>query len=261
MKKIIFILMLLPLLSFGQYTGFQNVGVFNFPINDTITQGDSVSIDIKYSITNMGQPDTLKIQLYPALNFICSIPANTIFAIPSNSDGTRTIKFKLPLSSPVGSARFYLRYDLNPVNFYIRSKSPDISITQLDNTIDTTGQDFSLKIDYTFLPKTSDTLKIFIGDSLVYKGVYTKSLISFHIPYFNYSNTYPLTITGWIGSESVNITKPSHTVSGIFDPIATHNQDVHYYNEQGTEIQKPTEGFYIWKTKNGHSGKGFVVLN
>lgn len=262
MKKIIFLLALLPLLSYGQYTGLQNIGVFNFPINDTITQGDSVSLDIKYSIVAIGQPDTLKIELYPALNVIAKIPANSIFTIPVNSDGTRTIKFKLPDLSPVGSARFYINsnngFDLNPVYFFIRSKTPDVSLVSWANPIDTTGQEYSLTLKYTFIPKTTDTLKIFIGDSVVYKGSYTKSLISFHIPNFNSSIDCELTIEGSIGVIDMFITKPNHSVSGILNPLHYNNEEIHYYSETGLEIPKPDNGFYIWKS-NYRSGKSFVI--
>jgi hypothetical protein len=262
MKTIIFLLAFLPLVSFGHTVSFW------YTKSDSLVQGEQSYLAIKYdAISNYSATDTLLIKLLCSVN--CPSTGTPVFkismmdldTITKHPDGTTWIYFTVPLNYTIGNSLISMTWGANDPSVYIRSKNPDASLVSWTsgNTPyglnDTTGESFSLSIDYTFKPSNTDTLKILIGDSIVYKGLYKKSL-ALNIPYFTASNSFNLTMIGSADYLALNITKPNH-VSGIFDPISTRNQEVHYYNIQGEEISKPTEGFYIWKTSSG-SGKCFI---
>jgi hypothetical protein len=272
MKKIIFLLAMLPFLSFGQGGGQI---YFWYTKSDSLSQGENSYVAIKYdnsySFDSRGftyaSVDTLQVRIFCSSNcdpsgaLVYKLSLADLDTITKHSDGTTWIPFTVPLNYNIGNSKISITWCSTFPPVFVRSKTPDVYIASWTsgNTPyglnDTTGESFSLAIDYTFEPSTTDTLKILIGDSIVYKGLYKKSLI-FNIPYFVASNSFNLTIIGSADYLALNITKPNH-VSGIFDPISTRNQEVHYYNIQGEEIYKPSEGFYIWKTQYG-SGKKII---
>lgn len=47
-------------------------------------------------------------------------------------------------------------------------------------------------------------------------------------------------------------------VTGIKDSVIHIDYAIRYFNLQGIEIEKPSEGLYLWKSENGESGKSFI---
>lgn len=260
MKKIIFLLVIFPLLSFGQKT--VNFWYFQNP-NDTIPISDSAWVSFKY--TNMTPADTLRLGIQHILSDgsstagieILKVAFAKIDLIPTEPDGTTKLYIKIP-NYTLGKTELYHNYagvDTRPV-FFIRSNVPDITPVSWSTLNDTTQQAFSLMIDYTFKSTNQDTIQILIGDSVVYKGLYKKAFY-FQIPNFNSSGTYNLTIIGWNSFLPINVIKPTHVISGLFPNTVIERETIHYYNIQGQEIQRPDRGFCIWKTQN-RSGKIFI---
>jgi hypothetical protein len=171
MKKIIFLLAMIPLISFGQvhyHLTSSTMTIWSIE-NDTLTQGDSAYITVKYGYyLGSGTPDSIVTQLFPQdVEISKRIAIDDLVNYPQNSDGTTTIKFMIPYNAKLGNSTIYF------------------------------------------------------GDGVI--SLYVKAPI----------------------------------VSGILDPIYK-SQEIKYYNIQGSEIPKPTSGFYIWRSSNGQSGKCFI---
>ena len=80
-------------------------------------QGDTVEFRIKYS-TSLGggvggHNDTLRVQIYPQLNQVFKLSADSLVKLPENSDGTTSIFVIIPNSQDLGDSRFYITH----VNF------------------------------------------------------------------------------------------------------------------------------------------------
>lgn len=98
--------------------------------------------------------------------------------------------------------------------------------------------------------------------------------------YYSYFDTLQINTDG---SRRLHFTMPTAYIGGTFDisdlslsmaygiidaPSIVTNitdptnkpEEIHYYNELGSEILKPDHGFYIWKTAT-KSGKSYAILN
>jgi hypothetical protein len=66
---------------------------------------------------------------------------------------------------------------------------------------------------------------------------------------------HPITLNG-VSKSGVRINPPA----SIADPRNYFKpEEITYYNYQGTQIERPQTGFYLWKTTSGLSGKGFIT--
>jgi hypothetical protein len=261
MKNILIILLLLlPFLSFGK-----KVAIVEYIEKDTLTQGDRTFVCLKYDPEYFSSSDTLRLTLRNITASqsieVLKMSFTDINTLPTSVDGYKWIYYTIPsnyttLPGTLLLVNYYYHGQYSAIGLFIRSSTPDISIKTWSSSIDTTQQPFAMTIDYTYHPTFMDSLKILIGDSVVYHGIYQKSL-AFNIPDFNSSSTYNLTIIGCTDYVPLTISKRNSLVSGLFSPITNHKGAVYYYNEQGMEIDKPEHGFYIWKTHNS-SGKSYI---
>jgi hypothetical protein len=86
-------------------------------------------------------------------------------------------------------------------------------------------------------------------------------LQGYHVGYFTIplnanlgeAKIIPYTATNPI----INITssQPPVTTSIEYAEVMSLNLPIHYYDQIGTEIEKPSKGFFIWKIESGVSGK------
>jgi len=257
MKKIIFLILFIPSLSFGQ-----KIVSLWYVEKDTIVHGQNTYAAIKFSYAGgFTMSDTIRIYFNNGIGQPFEVFKMSVYyadTITRKSDGTTWLYYNVPMAYSPGNFHLIVGGSTSQETMYLRSALPDISLKTWSSLTDTTRQAFGLTIDYTFMPTNQDTIKISIGDSVVFKGLYQKAF-SFPIPNFNTSAVYNLTIGGYSGYLSINVTKPNHIISGLFDPIVNSKTATRYYNMQGEEIQKPTEGCYIWKSENGASGKSCLV--
>lgn len=83
--------------------------------------------------------------------------------------------------------------------------------------------------------------------------------IYFNMPSSYLSGKFSINIS-LTPSRAIGLIKNPSVVSGIFDHFKFNQKvEIKYYCEQGIEIEKPTEGFYIWRSSNGLSGKSFLI--
>lgn len=256
MKKIIFLLVFIPSLSFGQ----KIIGLW-YVEKDTVVQGHNTYAAVKFQYTGgFTMSDTLRIYFSNGIGQPFEVFKMSVYyadTITRKADGTTWLYYNVPMSYAPGNFQLIVGGSTSQEAMYLRSAMPDISLKTWSSLTDTTGQAFSLTIDYTFIPTNQDTIKISIGDSVVFKGLYKKSFL-FSIPNFATSAIYNLTIVGYSGYLSLNVTKPIHVVSGIYSPLNINSMKFYYYNINGEEIKKPTEGFFIWRSESGLSGKSFI---
>jgi hypothetical protein len=265
MRKILCVLLIG--LSIGSYAA-NTINFYIWSISvDTATNGQTVNFTAKFNNPSGWQStDSLRISATgPNYTFpyVFKMKASDALALPTNPDGTTSFSFMVPNNSNLGKwMKLYPQSATHmPLDsIYIISSTPDITYKGSSSYNDTTGQTFHFTIDYTFLPTNQDTLRAYLGDSLIYKGLYV-NIINAHVPYFNSSGNYKLTIEKWNGYDLISVTKPNHTVvNGIIDPINNPtNIVIHYYNIEGLEIEKPSKGLFIWKTETGESGKLYII--
>jgi hypothetical protein len=271
MRTLILLLSLITSVAFAQNkSGYVS---YWYTKSDSLVQGEQTYVAFKYvALVNFSSTDTLSIQVGNDPYIVgqsssfeaFKINVKYLDTIPKQSDGTTRVYFTIPSNFTIGNAKITLTYCTTSPAIYVRSATPDITMISWKSgntnfgTNDTTGESFSFVIDYSYKPVFGDKLLVMVGDSIVYKGVYSKK-VNIKIPLFPSSGNYNLSITGWNSFLTLNITKPSHVVNSIIDPINNPtNIPIHYYNIQGLEIEKPSKGLIIWKTETGESGKIFL---
>jgi hypothetical protein len=245
-----------------------SAGVVNiwYTESDTTTIGEQFSIFIKCSYTNTSDSGRVYIKNLTTNKFVQVYKFKILELLqetPTGQDDTYELIIAIP--SYVGKCELFGSGNTgtgNPVIF-VRSDVPDFSISWLNGSpAGYSGFAYSITVKWSYKEQLTDTMRLSLNETDFLKIPLTElkhdSTISFNL--IGEPGIYQLT-----GNYILN-TPLNHINYTILTPVSTsivtqieEKEEIIYYNMQGVKIEKPNEGFYLWKSEKG-SGKVMIRI-
>jgi hypothetical protein len=232
--------------------------------NDTTTIGEQFSIFIKCSYSNSSDTGRIYIRHLETSQMIQVYKFKVIELLdqtPTGIDGTYEILVTVPLN--IGKCRVIGSSSTMPqVDLFVRSDIPDFEISGFgSNTFSGySGFTNSYKIRWTYKEQPTDSMKLFLDGVLLKKMAISEMLNDSIIPFNIIGNpgVYKMTGNYILNTPLVYIdyTIISPVSTSTINPIE-EKEEIIYYNMQGVKIEKPTQGFYLWKSQK-RSGKVYT---